>query len=127
MELNNKLREVFFSLYRGQLLGLGVGDGLSILKQRYPAQSAFTEKLVLKPLSSLSDEDSLLLPSSYNRTREELLNYHCRASHEEALKYLLNDLKPHDYDFLRFKGYALPWMGVSVERMVDAGWVVLEK
>ena len=27
------------------------------------------------------------------------------------------------YDFLRSKGYALPWMGLSVEGMVEAGWI----
>ncbi len=29
------------------------------------------------------------------------------------------------YDFLRSKGYALPWMGLSVEKLVEYGWVVL--
>lgn len=29
------------------------------------------------------------------------------------------------YDFLRSKGYALPWMGLSVEEMVQAGWIKL--
>lgn len=29
-------------------------------------------------------------------------------------------------DYLRSKGYALPWMGYSVEEMVQAGWVKLK-
>jgi hypothetical protein len=28
-------------------------------------------------------------------------------------------------DYLRSKGYALPWMGLSVEEMVEAGWIKL--
>lgn len=31
------------------------------------------------------------------------------------------------YDFLRSKGYALPFMGLSVEQMVAAGWIKLRK
>lgn len=29
------------------------------------------------------------------------------------------------YDYLRSKGYALPWMGLSVEEMIKAGWIKL--
>lgn len=29
-------------------------------------------------------------------------------------------------DYLRSKGYALPWMGLSVEDLVNAGWVKLK-
>jgi len=28
-------------------------------------------------------------------------------------------------DFLRYKGYALPWMGISVEEQVSRGWIKL--
>lgn len=28
-------------------------------------------------------------------------------------------------DFLRSKGYALPWMGLSVEEMIEFGWIKL--
>jgi hypothetical protein len=28
-------------------------------------------------------------------------------------------------DYLRSKGYAIPWMGLSVEEMVEAGWIKL--
>lgn len=28
-------------------------------------------------------------------------------------------------DYLRSKGYALPWMGLSVEEMISAGWIRL--
>lgn len=30
-------------------------------------------------------------------------------------------------DYLRSKGYALPWMGLSVEEMVEAGWIKLKE
>lgn len=30
------------------------------------------------------------------------------------------------YDYLRSKGYALPWMGLSVDELVEYGWVKLK-
>jgi hypothetical protein len=102
MELNNKLRDVFFSLYRGQVIGLGVGDGLSILGHRYPAQSAFTETIELKPLSAISEEDM------------EVVNGFLRVGKDTV-------------DYLRYKGYAVPFMNFEVNELVDAGWVRLVK
>ena len=29
------------------------------------------------------------------------------------------------YDYLRSKGYALPWMGLTIDDMVEAGWIKL--
>jgi hypothetical protein len=30
------------------------------------------------------------------------------------------------HDYLRSKGYALPWMGLSVDELVEYGWVKLK-
>lgn len=30
------------------------------------------------------------------------------------------------FDFLRSKGYALPWMGVSVQQQIEYGWIKLQ-
>lgn len=30
-------------------------------------------------------------------------------------------------DFLRARGYALPWMGLSVEQLINYGWIKLKK
>src|SRR5690349_9835043 len=68
----------------------------------------------LTPLSQISDEDVKGLTNSFMRTKKELLDYYCSESHGQALKMLFKDLKPEDYDYLRSKGYALPWMGLSV-------------
>lgn len=38
----------------------------------------------------------------------------------------LNISQANTVDFLRSKGYALPWMGLSVEEMVEAGWIKLQ-
>lgn len=31
------------------------------------------------------------------------------------------------FDYLRSKGYALPWMGVSVEKQIEYGWIKLKE
>lgn len=33
----------------------------------------------------------------------------------------------HAYDFLRSKGYALPWNGITVEQQIDFGWIKLKE
>lgn len=30
-------------------------------------------------------------------------------------------------DYLRSKGYALPWMGLSVEQLIEYGWIKLKE
>jgi hypothetical protein len=81
----------------------------------------------LKPLSKISDEDAVGIPSIPNRTTLELLDYFCKKDHLVACEYLLGSLTPQDYDYLRSRGYALPWMGISVEKMIEAGWIKLEE
>ena len=36
-------------------------------------------------------------------------------------------LIPYEVDYLRNKGYALPWMNLSVQDMVDYGWIKLKE
>jgi hypothetical protein len=81
--------------------------------------------LELKPLSKMTDKDA-----------EELLPF---VSFQFSSKYTDNDIKeeikksvldtemmPSElFDFLRSKGYALPFMNYSVEDLVSFGWVQL--
>lgn len=34
-------------------------------------------------------------------------------------------LTPTESDFYRSKGYAVPWLGLSVDKMVEFGWIKL--
>lgn len=63
--------------------------------------------LYLKPVSQISDEDAINLGYGY-------------ASH---LKSNLD----RNIDQLRNLGYALPWMDLSVEDLVEYGWVKLKE
>jgi len=79
--------------------------------------------LLLKPLSSITDEDAIEVA---------YLNGHVKSltdnGKEDVLDFLNGDywcLCFRGVDYLRSKGYALQWMGLSVEEMVEAGWVKL--
>lgn len=48
--------------------------------------------------------------------------------YDDVTYFALTDTKPtlrvsHIIDFLRSKGYALPWMGLSIEQLIEYGWV----
>lgn len=48
----------------------------------------------------------------------------CLNRHTSPSEYLHNALKISDY--LRSRGYALPWLGVSVEEQIKRGWIKLK-
>jgi len=71
--------------------------------------------LRLKPLSSISDEDAT-----------KALNLHRVTAKVFLELYPIGDSIELDaVDYLRSKGYALPFMGISVEQMVEWGWIKL--
>lgn len=82
------------------------------------------QHLELTPLSDITDEDALWVGRDANE-----FNY----SYSDDLKYSLEliarmETNPHlinfkQSDYLRSKGYALPYMGLSVEELIEFGWV----
>lgn len=47
----------------------------------------------------------------------------CVNDSDEMYRY--NENIVHGIDYLRSKGYALPWMGISVKELVEMGWMEL--
>lgn len=79
--------------------------------------------LELKPLSKICDEEALIL-SKMRYSFEEYINLEngkCMVSCHENQKYLIQI----QVDFLRSKGYALPYMDLSVEDLIEYGWIKL--
>lgn len=87
---------------------------------------------ILKPLSSISDEDCEaiskltqawdgdILPAEYvEEWLEEILTGNCSLTADYVSGYQAMEV----IDFLRSKGYALPYMGLRVETLVSYGWV----
>lgn len=113
-EITLKNKAKFFALYWGQkILKDGVvkyyytvsGGPLSLLKSSY--------QLHLKPLSSITEEDAIAAGISK-----------AKLSRYKMFPYLLS---PFMIDYLRSKGYALPYLGLSVEEMIEAGWIKLQE
>lgn len=81
--------------------------------------------LCLKPLLSIPDEDAIVLAGDDlcdQKDRDILIRYA-----KEIIQYdsILATLRPKHYQRLQSIGYALEWMGISVDEMVQADWIKL--
>ena len=140
--LENKTR--FFAQYWGQEvakdkdydepfeINAGTISGVGLLTVEY---------LLLTPVSMLSDEHAIEVYRKilYDRSHHEHHNLtkddEIEQGKEAALsvQYLKGGYCGFSCgtgswvcDHLRSKGYALPWAGITVDEMVDAGWVKLK-
>ena len=76
------------------------------------------EFLELKPLSKITDEDAISMYRGLER------NYESSNQFLEDYKSI-GFLEQSEVDFLRSKGYAVPYMEYSVEDLISFGWVLL--
>lgn len=120
--LNNKAK--FFAQYWGQ-------EVLRINPYKYPYEvhcgymhdkgMHLTPHLELTSLSSISDEDASKIEYAIHTTL---------GNDDRALGFKnggnIEQCKPWVIDYLRSKGYALPWMRLSVEDQIEYGWVKLK-
>lgn len=117
--LGNKAR--FFVLYWGQKV------------QSYKLTYAWRQDvevsglasgfLRLTPLSQITDEDAKMCSNYFPRRKgDSWVN-----SYKE--KFLVKQAEEitKASDYLRSKGYAVPWMGLSVDDLVSYGWVKLKE
>ena len=74
--------------------------------------------LQLKPLSKITDEDAISMYRGLER------NYESANQFLEDYKSI-GFLEQSEVDFLRSKGYAVPYMEYSVDELVKIGWVKL--
>lgn len=100
--------------------------------------------LELTPLSQISDEDAIevakILGNAENGSSIEwdcggesfdfIGDYCGTVYYDGEIDYNENEqvslLILQAYDYLRSKGYALPFMGLSVEKLIEYGWVKLK-
>ncbi len=105
--IENKAR--FFSLYYGTET-LSVFKALNYINYNTLDSTAVRlGYLELKPLSLITDKERHMLMD-------------IKANEEEDDEYLAL----HSADYLRSKGYAMPFMGLSVETMIEYGWIKLK-
>lgn len=83
--------------------------------------------LQLTPLSQITDEDAVEVSeiaglNPHKNTIEILIKYGIEFSNDDRI---YADI--FVYQYLQSKGYALPWMGLSVEELISYGWVKLKQ
>ena len=116
----------FFTQYWGQKVVAHTEDlKLNGIKEvRYEPRTVINFKeietscIVLKPLSKITDEDAISMYRGLER------NYESANQFLEDYKSI-GFLEQSEVDFLRLKGYAVPYMEYSVAELVKMGWVQL--
>lgn len=119
-EINNENRQKFYSLY--YLQAVFINPLMGELTYYYNgANIDETEDndgcyLLLTHLSDITSADFT----------EICFKRYGFQPHKPKEKLVAEHLNQIQTDYLRSKGYALPWMGLSVQGMVDAGWILLK-
>ena len=79
--------------------------------------------LELKPLSQISDEDVIKISKEFPTFKSDIRN----SVKELFQEFDGLELSMKTGDYLRSKGYALSYMDLSVEDLVEYGWVKLKE
>ena len=83
----------------------------------------------LKKLSSITKEDLIAIGIDYPPEVIEIYpenrNYQWEA--KRMFGHAIGGLSLKDFDYLRDKGYALPWRGISVKKQIEYGWITIKK
>jgi hypothetical protein len=117
--LENKAK--FFAQYWGQNILIYEPDlGYHRIVNDYKIGNADEFVAELKPLSQITDEEFKKLEIFPDSLDEE--GYREGAPFSDYYY-----LRSEEVDFLRSKGYALPYMGISVEQQIEWGWVKLKQ
>ena len=119
--LENKAR--FFAQYWGQHVLYFSSDFLRKIDYLTIVGIENDDYLELKPLSQISDEDSIEISKEFPAFKSDIRN-----SVKELFKeFDVLELSLETGDYLRLKCYALPWMDLSVEDLVEYGWIKLKE
>lgn len=105
--------------------------GCSMLHYSHLEMSTIKNKFLrLTPLSQISDEDVMLFfELSPQKVFLSNMGYITKESPVGKIRNLMSSFEyipSNVVDGLRSKGYALPWMGLSVDDLVNYGWVKLK-
>ena len=129
--LENKAR--FFAQYWGQKIicfphnknAIRYDNPNKLLAGTYE-RNAYLE---LKPLSHISDEEVVEVAKLTHGSKflEQVFTTLPKDKVTKYIRHITDGLKNYSkFDYLRSKGYALPWMDLSVEDLVEYGWVKLK-
>ena len=125
MKTQNTLenKERFFAQYFGQHVLYFSSDFLRKIDNLTLDSVENDDYLELKPLSQISDEDAIKISKEFYAFKSDIRN----SVKELFQEFDVLELSMEIGDYLRSKGYALPWMDLSVEDLVEYGWVKLKE
>lgn len=142
-ELNNENKAKFFALHffgtsfnyigsigRDRFIG-GISKNWNIIDENDGSEHRIEGCVIkLNPLSYITDEDAIEVGKYLGFPQKHYLK-NGKAFIGELLKGkgMLFNYHPYKisfvFDYLRSAGYALRWMGLSVDEMIEAGWIKL--
>lgn len=141
MEIDNRIKANFFQQYQDSHQCFeGISNslwrvecclvfGYSVYNGDYgKIKIKDTSLLVLKSLDTISDEDAYEM-ALFNRDLGDNTNFNELVQHSKStIMYdeILKCLRPHHIDFLRSKGYAVPYLNLSVLKLIELGWIIIK-
>lgn len=128
-EISLETKQKIFALYWGQkvLMNKDYGNGIMHVGFHNAAYDYSKIHLYLTPLSDITDEDLEAISFNFPSGTEGIefdFQFNNYKFHWKAKKGIyINEgyLTLKDFDYLRSKGYALPYLDWSIEDLVSAG------
>lgn len=120
----------FFASYWGQTIQAENSFlKFEIDEHIFPISNEDYECVLLKSISKITDEDALYIAlSKKNENGKKQVLKNKKRSISNIKRYYLNNLytiNVETIDYLRMQGYAIPFLGYSVEDLISFGWVRL--
>lgn len=118
MENTIENKEQFFAQYWGQIM-IDHNGSVNIWNGLFDLRGCCLE---LTPLSSITDEDAVYIA----KIEFGNIDYQTKWEGFNISNNDFSSLSLESTDYLRSKGYALPYMGIEVETLVKWGWIKLK-
>lgn len=124
MENNLENKAKLFAQYWGQKVFINALNKAFFIQKvgsSYMTKYGVEHRCIyLKPLSSITDEVAEMVSGLMHWGKDP------KSVRNTIVLLNLNSFPAIVIDYLRSKGYAVPFLGMSVEQLVDFGWIKLE-
>lgn len=132
-KLTPQLKEKLYALYWGQEVKCYTQlDGPFMIDDGRKMRTSVSY-LLLRPITQVTDEEAIEVAKIWRPLRGNV-GYNSQFHTAICGREIIDRLNGYDRDFetfmlltdyLRSKGFALPFMGISVEEFIEAGWIKL--
>lgn len=120
-----KNRAKFFSLYYGQNVLYVGGVGLEPIGTKGWNINHPDFYLMLKPLTKLTDDDAINVSKIWGSNVESRILGNSLSIRIATREVSETRNSVGIVDYLRSKGYAIPYLDLSVEDLIEYGWIKL--